>query len=90
MIIHKISLQLVDKQTIIIPAGAKILTVQDQRGILTLWYAFSEEAFSNITNDNRVIHIIGTGNSFPEAYPINYISTVQLNQFVWHIFQEMM
>jgi hypothetical protein len=79
--IHKYRLELTDDQTIFLPEGAEILSVQDQRGVLTLW------ASVDITMPPvaRYITICGTGHPLPDYR--EHIQTVQQDDFVWHVFE---
>jgi hypothetical protein len=68
-------------QTIIeLPAGYKIIDVQEQNGNICLW------AIVDPNNELSKVETraIGTGMNVPEGY--NYLSTVQQGVFVWHIF----
>lgn len=86
--IYKYELEIKDEQSIELPIEHKILTVQTQNGKIVLWAVvdtFYEE------NTKRNFKIFGTGNRADELElflggDMEYISTVQLNGFVWHIF----
>jgi hypothetical protein len=82
MKIFKYPLTLTDKQTILLPIGAELLTIQNQNGSLCLWASVDEKAFL----EARTFAIYGTGNPLPESIG-RYISTVQMDGFVWHIFE---
>lgn len=86
MKIYKQTLQLTDKQTVTLPADAKILSVQLQHGEIRLWYSFDEHA--NHQERHRFIYIVGTGHPFDIEEPYKFISTVQMDQFVWHIYEK--
>lgn len=80
MVIWKYNLLLQDKQQIEWPEDSKVLCVQDQKSILTIW------ALCN-PNNKKVkvsIEIWGTGN--PMKTDHEYIGTVQISSYVWHIF----
>lgn len=83
--IWKYSLQLTDLQSLSLPQGAEILTVQAQGGGLYLW-AIVDPARET---EERVIGIIGTGNPVITGGDIDrrYIATVQRGSFVWHVFE---
>ena len=80
--IYKYELKLVQKQVISVPSNSKILTVQLQKDRIVL--------YAEVDTDNflvpRVINIIGTGQTLPDL-PLEYISTVQIGEFVWHIYE---
>jgi len=62
----------------------KILCAQLQHGILNIWVETdTEETETQITN----IYIVGTGRSM-EHVPTGakYIDTVQVDEYVWHIY----
>ncbi len=80
-VIYKYPLRITDFQSISVPEGAQILDVQVQNGQIQLWALVDD---INLFR-SRTIRIIGTGNTiYPQ--PGTYIATVQLNGFVWHIF----
>lgn len=84
MTIHKYPLSPVSTQTIELPAGATILTVQMQRNTPTLW-ALVDPAAAKV---HRTFAIYGTGYSI-EGEPGAYIGTVQDEAgFVWHVFEK--
>jgi hypothetical protein len=80
--IWKYELRVVDHQTVQMPIGARILTVQVQRDALCLWAIVDQEA----KRETRIFCIFGTGERFnrPDA---TYIGTVQDGDFVWHVFE---
>jgi hypothetical protein len=83
--IFKYDLDLTDRQEIKMPRTARILTSQVQRGAMVLWAEVDADAPREI----RVIWIVGTGNPMPPAGAIvNYISSVQLGDFLWHVYEE--
>lgn len=90
MRIYKYRLEVADRQTIWMPKGAKILTVQDQgeAGLLSLW-AQVDETIGEV--EDRVIAIYGTGNIMPVAQEEigEYIATAQTHNgmLVWHVFE---
>lgn len=84
-IIYKYPLQVQDKQTIKLPSGYKILTVQVQDGIPCLW------AMVDTSIDCVEVNIIthGTGNGIFGNEELRYIGTYQLNNgvLVFHVFE---
>jgi hypothetical protein len=82
LVIYKYELALTEKQVIQMPDCAEILSVQIQNGGIFLWALVNP----NYKNKDVLIAIYGTGNPI---YRTNetYISTCQLNGFVWHIFR---
>lgn len=80
--IYKYPLGIVDEQEIRIPGLFKILSVHKQRNQLCLWA---------IVDDDReiksyFIEVIGTGNPFPYFCEREFIGTVVMDPFVWHVF----
>jgi len=88
--IFKYELEIKDKQTLELPLDHRILSVQNQNGKLCLWAAVeSEDTFKT----NRTFRVFGTGNTdddleFYFGGDMEYISTVQLQFLVLHIFVE--
>lgn len=84
MRIYKYFLSLGRRQTLYMPPGAVILTVQLQDQIPTLWAIVNPDEASS---EARTFCIYGTGADLPEKAE-RYIGTVQLNGFVWHVFEK--
>lgn len=85
MSIFKYILKLTDEQTIKIPGLLKVLTAQKQNGSLCVW-AIVDQKGPLIKVKFR---IYGTGHPFnTDNVELMYISTVQDEQFVWHVFME--
>lgn len=82
--IYKYQIEIADGQLIRMPKGATILTVQLQDGKPYLW-AKIETGNPNVV---RSINMFGTGNPISDA-PLDYIGTIQLNGFVWHVFERL-
>jgi len=83
--IWKYPLRVTDSQTITIPKGSEILSVQEQAGNPTLWVLVDDRL---VTYSRRTFRIYGTGHALPED-PGKFIGTVQLNNArVWHVFEE--
>lgn len=83
MQIFKYELPLVvDVIPVAMPKDARVIAVQNQRGAVTLWAEVEAEA----PPVNRVFRIIGTGHSFDRT-GLRYVGTVQVNAFVWHVYE---
>lgn len=83
--IYKYPLEVQDEQVVLLPTGAKILTVQAQKDRPCLWALVNPTA----PNDMAVtIRIIGTGHEIQDSDNLEYISTFQSfkGQFVLHAF----
>ena len=83
-VIYKYPLALKDSQTIYLPFGSRILSVQTQNDILCLWCLVE----TNATNVELTLRIIGTGNKIEDVDNLRHLGTVQTvhNSFVWHVF----
>jgi len=82
--IYKYPLELTATQTIKMHVGANVLTAQLQNGIITLWVDCQPEN----KKEDRTFWIFGTGTGIPVRY-LDYISTIQLHDYVWHIYEEL-
>jgi hypothetical protein len=87
--IYKYPIVTTDRQTLLLPKDAEILSVQIQ-GDSPVLYAFINT--KNKTKTARVIEIFGTGNPIEEYDTIKslkYIGTYQLQMigFVGHVFE---
>lgn len=84
MKIWKFKLDITDEQTVEMPAGARILSVQMQQGDCCLWALCNE----NAAYERRHIAIYGTGNPMPDD-PGAYLATFQLHSgaTVFHAFE---
>jgi len=74
-----------DFQTIVdIPKGAKVLTVQEQRGDPQLWAIVDPDA----ETEKRTFIIYGTGHNMPDD-PGEYVGTFQQlgGNLVFHVFE---
>lgn len=84
-VIYKYPLKIQEFQLVPLPDGAEILSIQEQDGKLMLW--------AIVENENEksylALNIYGTGQKIKEGKLLKYISTAQLDSFVWHIFIEM-
>ena len=80
--IWKYPLTVTDYQSVRMPKGAEILSVADQQGELCVWALVDSDA----ELEDRMFYIFGTGNSFNEVIPMNFLGSVQQNVFVWHVF----
>jgi len=89
--VWKYNLSLTNEQSVSMPDGAVVLTVQEQRGVLTFWALVNPEA----RRVDRSFRIVGTGH--PVDLPADqaptltlgwhYIDTVQMGLLVWHVFE---
>lgn len=84
-IIYKYKLKTIDIQTINLPEGAKILTVQTQNGEPCLW----AEVESDNPSSPRTIATHGTGHTIPKETG-RYIATYKMagDSLVFHVFEQ--
>jgi hypothetical protein len=87
-VIYKYDLQVTEVQTIELPAGAEILTVQMQHGMPQLWALIDP---NELGREPVGIVIIGTGHPIDDAAIklLKYINTFQVDDgnFIFHVFQ---
>lgn len=85
--IYKYPLKIETPQTIILPIGAKILSIQNQLDEAVLWAIVD----NNVKTEQRHFYFFGTGHELPEVFgtDLNYITTIQQDDgnYVWHIFE---
>jgi hypothetical protein len=84
MRIHKQTLHKLHKQTLMLHAGAKFLTAQEQHGVIALWYQVEPDA----PLEPRTIVCYFTGVDVEPGS--TYLATVQLHHggTVVHVFEE--
>lgn len=84
MRIWKWTLDVTDHQVVMLPAGAKLLSVQMQGELPQLWALCDEDAPPH----PRGIAIYGTGHPLPEK-PGEFLGTLQMldGALVWHAFE---
>jgi len=83
--IFKYDLRIEDDQTAEMPAGARILTVQDQRGTPRLWALVDPSA----PKETRTFRIHGTGHPVPDSERLSYLASFQMRggELVFHAFE---
>ena len=82
--IYKYNLAPVDEQTIGLHKNYEILSVQNQHGMITLWVMIDTDQLMT----EVVFYVVGTGNPMPPRRFINFLGSVQIPPFVWHVFVE--
>lgn len=81
--IYKYTLEVTDTQTLEMPNGSKLLTIQNQNNDIVLWVECDPNA--KLVNYNFLI--IGTGFELPLlSNQQDYLDTVQIGRLVWHIY----
>lgn len=84
--IYKYPIEIQDEQVVLLPTGAKILTVQTKSGKAFLWAMVNP----TMPNDMAVtIRIFGTGHTIQDADRLEYIGTIQMcgGALVFHVFK---
>ena len=82
--IWKYPLRLGERQELMLPMGSRFLSVQEQGGVPTLWLLVKPSA----PLIGQGFRIIGTGWEIPSLPTGNFLGTVQISGFVWHIFED--
>jgi hypothetical protein len=81
--IWKYKLAIIGEQKITMPDNAVSLSVQAQDGDVCLWAMVDEEA----PLVERTFVIYETGQPISPVRYDNFLATVQIGSFVWHVFQ---
>ena len=86
MRVWKYELKVTDLQTLSMPKGAKVLTVQSQYNTPQLWALVDEKAPVSA----RTFATYGTGNPMPDNDPGEYVGTYQIvdGALVFHVFEK--
>jgi hypothetical protein len=88
--IYKYPLKLTGEQTIEMPRGAEILSVQDQGGTICVWALVDTKSETK----QYTFRIYGTGHELPEQCGMfermiyAHVGSVQQDGFVWHVFMD--
>ena len=69
------------RQTVEMPGGAELLSVQMQGDQPTLWARVDDQA----AKVGRIISVVGTGHEAPHP-KVPFIGTFQMGWMVWHVF----
>lgn len=82
--IFKYPLKTKRQQVITLPIGAKILSIQNQKDIATMWALVDTEA----PVEDITIETYGTGEQLPDYISmVDYMGSRVSDQFVWHYFK---
>ena len=84
VVVRKYVLSLIDAdwQELAMPAGANLLHVDEQAGKICLWALIDPDG----EPEARTFTIAGTGHRVPET--AIYVGTVQVEKYVWHVFED--
>ena len=89
LVIWKFPVALEDRFSVSIPKGARILTLQLQRGRPQMWVLVNPE----VSPEQRTFRIVGTGHRYSANVlgSWRYLGTFQMQDgaFVWHVFEEL-
>lgn len=85
--IYKYELDLADRQSLSLPQGFEILSIQVQHGVPCLWARVDSNEF--VTAAIR-IHCYGTGHDLPSETELKFIDTIQMaeGKLIFHFFEE--
>lgn len=82
--IHKYQFSIADAVEIVMPERARILHVDHQNNKPAIWAMVNAEWKEEI----RKFYIAGTGHELNELWLFRtHIGTIQINGYVWHIFE---
>lgn len=90
MKIYKYNLE-ISGTTLMLPVGAKVLSLQVQNEKPCIWVMGNFKEFQK--EEERKFAFAGTGHQLPEDsenpdnYKLEYIGTIQMGIFVWHLFE---
>jgi len=84
--VYKYPLDIQDEVVVMMPKGARVLSVQVQNGRPCLWAAVDP---NKMTLEERWFRIAGTGYPVEDSIIENYIGTVQMyeGKLVFHVFE---
>lgn len=82
--VYKFSVDIKEFDSILIPVGAEILSVQAQHGEVVMWAKVDTDAMVA----SRHFGVFGTGHPLPDK-PLQFIATTQMlgGALVWHVFE---
>lgn len=83
--IFKYPIEVTDEQVVLLPTGAKVLTIQSQGEVPCIWALVNPTA---PRNEAITIRIHGTGHDVPDSDNLEYVSTFQMmgGRLVFHSF----
>lgn len=85
--IYKYQFLSTGKQTLTMPLGSKIVSIQMQHHYITVWAIVDRDQ----PDESRYFWILDTGEQIFEPSgetKLYYLATVQAGQMVWHVFEE--
>lgn len=76
----------VGPQEVRMPAGAEVVHVAEQEGVVTLWAIVDPRPGEEAV---RRFHVIGTGTAWGAGDDnLHYLGSCMDSPFVWHVFEE--
>lgn len=83
--IWKYAVEVKDNQSIAMPSGATILSIQEQHDQIQMWVLVDPK----LPQEERKFKIYGTGHTIQYLANMKFIQTIPMNNgFVWHVFEE--
>lgn len=82
--IYKYPLNVVDKQSVKLPLGSQILSVQLQKCVPCIWALVNPDA--QVTEVN--VRFVATGEDVSNIEHLTYLSTLHIGYLVYHVFLE--
>lgn len=84
--VYKYPLDIQDEVTVMMPKGARVLSVQVQNGRPCLWAAVDP---NEMTLEERFFRIAGTGHTIQDDVVDGFIGTIQMydGRLVFHVFE---
>lgn len=89
MKIFKYEIPIKDKFDLELPVYSKILSFQVQNGKPYIWVLLDDKQVLPLLR-HRYFTLVGSGHEF-DHHPdvMKYIGTIQLDSFVWHLFEDL-
>ena len=81
--IHKYQFEIADSIEIEMPIHSDILSIQLQNNKPTMW----AKVDTSLQKVKRIFVVFGTGHEINSLFDYRHIGTIQMNGFVWHIFE---
>ena len=87
--VYKYPLDIQDEVIVMMPKGARVLSVQVQNGRPCLWAAVDP---NEMTLEERRFRIAGTGHPIQDDVVDGFIGTIQMydGRLVFHLFEELL
>jgi len=83
--IFKYPLLEIPSQIVTMHQGSRILSIQVQNRILCIWALVDED----MPLKKHKILIFGTGQEIDTEFILTFMGTVQMGNFVWHVFEQL-